>query len=214
MATVLTPILTFTAGTSKAYNPGIADTYSWLPVEGEALGRPLYARASYITNFSDMAINLSAGDVSIGAVTIKDNNSGLNADVVNVPGYGAGLQVLTQDLESTIDDITIGDKAGNYANVDSSLSALNVKIVNPSLIPFGGYTKCESRTSGNPSFIPSQIVIHNNSNNDVNVTLTLTSGMSCLIPVGKNTSANHIMVLNLAVSTVNVYDGTAITFFA
>lgn len=130
MGTVLTPILSATAGTSKAYNVGMAETYSWVPIEGETLGRPMYARASYITNFSDMSINLSAGDVSIGAVTIKDNNSGLNADVVSIPGYGSGLQVLTQDLESTIDDVTIGDKEGHYANVDSTLSALNVKVTN------------------------------------------------------------------------------------
>jgi len=136
MGTVLTPILSATAGTSRAYNPGIADTYSWIPVEGDALGRPLYAKASYITNFSDMSIHLSASELSIGAVTLKDNNSGLNADVVSVPGYGAGLQVLTQDLESTIDDITIGDKEGNYAGVDNNLSALQVKVVNPAPVVY------------------------------------------------------------------------------
>jgi len=113
MGTVLTPILCATAGTPRAYNPSIAETFSWLPVEGDALGRPLYARASYVTNFSDMAISLSASELSIGAVTIKDNDSSLNADVVAIPGYGAGLQVLTQDLESDIDDVTIGDKNNN-----------------------------------------------------------------------------------------------------
>lgn len=130
MGTVLTPILTATAGTSQAYNPGIADTYSWVPIVGDALGRPMYARASYITNFSDMSIYLSASELSIGAVTIKDNNSGLNADVVSIPDYGAGLQVLTQDLQSDIDDITIGDKQGHYADVDWSLSALKVNVTN------------------------------------------------------------------------------------
>jgi hypothetical protein len=109
----------------------MADTYSWLPIEGESLGRPMYARASYITNFSDMSINLSASELSIGAVTLKDNNSGLNADVVGVPGYGAGLQVLTQDLESTIDDIAIGDKVGNnYATIRPETSSLNVNVSN------------------------------------------------------------------------------------
>ena len=130
MGTVLTPILSATKDTSRAYNVGIAETYSWVPVEGDVLGRPLYARASYVTNFSDMSIHLSASELSIGAVTIKDNNSGLNADVVGVPGYGAGLQVLTQDLESSIDDITIGDKDGYYASVDPLLSSLQVKVTN------------------------------------------------------------------------------------
>ena len=129
MNTVLTPILTSTAGTNRSYNVGIADTYSWVPIEGEALGRPMYARAGYITNFSDLSIQLSAAELNVGAVTIKDEGTGINADVVNIPGYGAGLQVLTQDLESSIDDITIGDKGGiNYATVNAYSSSLNVSI--------------------------------------------------------------------------------------
>jgi len=209
MSIVLTPILSATAGTSKAYNPGIADTYSWLPIEGDALGRPLYARASYVTNFSDMSINLSASELLIGAVTLKDNNSGLNADVVSVPGYGAGLQVLTQDLESSIDDITIGDKQGHYADVNSTLSALNVYPV----VPSGGYTLCDTRTSGYPTFTSKEILIHNSANSDVYVTLTLTSGLSCRVPIGKSTEPNHILRLNVAVSAVNIYSGCEITFF-
>lgn len=130
MGTVLTPILTSTKGTTQSYNVGMAETYSWVPIVGDALGRPMYARASYITNFSDMSIYLSASELSIGAVTIKDNNSGLNADVVNIPDYGAGLQVLTQDLQSDIDDITIGDKQGHYADVVPELSALRVNVTN------------------------------------------------------------------------------------
>lgn len=131
MGTVLTPILTSTAGTPQTYNVGMAETYSWVPIVGDALGRPMYARASYITNFSDMSIYLSASELSIGAVTIKDNNSGLNADVVNIPDYGAGLQVLTQDLQSDIDDITIGDKGGqHYATIDGPLSSLHVQVTN------------------------------------------------------------------------------------
>jgi hypothetical protein len=129
MGTVLTPILTSTAGTSRAYNPSIADTYSWVPVEGDALGRPLYARASYVTNFSDMSISLSASELSIGAVTIKDNNSGLNADVITDSGSNA-LRVLTQDLDSSIDDITIGDRMGNFVTVKQSTSSLNVNVTN------------------------------------------------------------------------------------
>lgn len=130
MGTVLTPILSSTKDTPQTYNVGMAETYSWVPVVGDALGRPMYARASYITNFSDMSIYLSASELSIGAVTIKDNNSGLNADVVNIPDYGAGLQVLTQDLQSDIDDITIGDKQGHYADVVPELSALRVNVTN------------------------------------------------------------------------------------
>jgi hypothetical protein len=82
-----------------------------------------------------------------------------------------------------------------------------------SQVPYA-YTKCETRSSGNPSFIPSQILIHNNSNNDVTVDLTLTSGSTCSIPIGKNSAVNHILKLNLAVSQVNNYNGCTINFFA
>jgi hypothetical protein len=136
MSIVLNPILSATFGTSRAYNPGIAETYSWVPIEGEALGRPLYAQANYITNFSDLQVSLSTSEVNIGSVHISDESSGVTADVVAIPDYGNGLQVLTQDLESSIDDITIGDKQGHYADVDPVLSALNVKIVNSNVINF------------------------------------------------------------------------------
>ena len=138
MSIVLNPILSATAGTSRAYNPGIAETYSWIPVEGEALGRPLYAQANYITNFSDLQVSLSTSEVDIGSVHISDQGSGVTADVVEISGYGNGLQVLTQDLESSIDDITIGDKQGHYADVDPVLSALNVKIVNSNAVSISG----------------------------------------------------------------------------
>ena len=138
MSVVLTPILSATAGTSQAYNEGIAEAYSWVPTVGEALGRPMYAKASYITNFSDLQIQLSASEVDIGSVHISDQGSGVTADVVEISGYGNGLQVLTQDLQSDIDDITIGDKQGHYADVDPVLSALNVKVVNSNVIGVSG----------------------------------------------------------------------------
>ena len=210
MSVILTPILSATAGTSQAYNEGIAEAYSWVPTVGEALGRPMYAKASYITNFSDLQLTLSSSEVNIGSVHISDASSGVTADVVAIPDYGNGLQVLTQDLESSIDDITIGDKQGHYADVNSTLSALNVYPV----VPSGGYTLCETRTSGYPTFTSREILIHNSANSHVDVTLTLTSGLSCRVPVGKNSEPNHTLQLNVAVSAVNIYNGCEITFFA
>ena len=80
--------------------------------------------------------------------------------------------------------------------------------------PGGSFTKCETRTSGNPSFTPAQIYIHNLTNVDKAVALTLISGMTCTIAVGKNTTPNHAFTLNLAVSGVTNYDGCSITYFA
>ena len=204
----LVPILTGTPGQPPSYNVGMAETFSWVPVDNDR-NRPLFARAGYITNLKDISISLSASNINIGGVEIKDGaNPSIAATVVQDLGHGNSLQVLTQDLDSKTDDVTIGDRIGNSALVNSTLSALCVYS-----IPYS-FTKCETRTSGNPSFTPKQILLHNETNNDVNVILTLTSGLSCAIPVGKNTGVNHTVTLNVAVSQVNNYSGCSINFFA
>lgn len=40
-----TPVLTTTPALTTTYNPGMAETFSWIPMEGA--GRPLFARAVY-----------------------------------------------------------------------------------------------------------------------------------------------------------------------
>jgi len=103
---------------------------SWLKVRNNA-DRDLFAQANYITNFDDLSISLSASDINIGNVHISDSTTGLHADVVNV-GVGSGaLRVITQDLESSQDDVTIGDRDGNFAAVYKQLSALKVYNTNP-----------------------------------------------------------------------------------
>lgn len=113
---------------SKPVNSNVGYNNSWLEIENDA-NRDLFAQASYITNFDDLTISLSAGNVTIGAVEIKDGNSGLKADVTASDGLNA-LRVLTQDLESDVDDITIGDRDKNYATVNPSTSSLRVDITN------------------------------------------------------------------------------------
>jgi len=189
-------------------NSNVGYNNSWLHVQNNA-NRELFAQASYITNFDDLTISLSAGNVDIGAVEIKDWNSNIRADVTTSDGLNA-LRVLTQDLESSVDDITIGDKNGNFATIQMPQSALRVYPV----ITAGGFTRCETRTSGNPTFVPCQILIYNSANTHVFPVLTLSSGLSCRIPIGKNSENNHILTLNLEVSGVNDYAGCEITFFA
>lgn len=190
-------------------NSNVGYNNSWIHVENDA-NRELFAQANYITNFEDFTLTLSARDVNIGAVEIKDWNSENRVDVVADDGVNA-LRVLSQDLEASVDDITIGDKQGNFATIQASQSALRVYPVTNA----GGFTRCETRTSGNPTFVSNQILIHNLSNADgIFPILTLTSGTSCKIPMGKNTDINHVLILNLAVSAVNNYAGCEISFFA
>jgi hypothetical protein len=110
----------------------MAETFSWVPVENDA-NRPLFARAGYITNLNDLSISLSASDINIGSVELADGvNPSIRASIVSLgTGQGNALKVLTQDLESLVDDITIGDKSGNFAAVNQSLSALRILEVAP-----------------------------------------------------------------------------------
>ena len=121
---ILTPILTGGNGT-PTYNLGIAETYSWIPIQNDQ-NRPLYARANYITNLSDLSISLSAGDLNIGSVEIIDHDTGYKATV----SQAGAIHVLPPDLESNVDDITIGDRDGSLAAVVRSLSALRTFTVN------------------------------------------------------------------------------------
>lgn len=187
-------------------NVNLCHNNSWIKVDNNA-DRALYAQAAYITNLDDLKINVQSPNIKIGSVKLEDSDSGLMADVVPVgAGFGA-LRVISQDLESSEDDVTIGDREGNFASVNSSLSALNVYITNPS------FTKCETRTFGTPSFVSKQILIYNNSNTTANVSLTLSSGMNCQIPVGSS-GYNNTINLNLEVVEVNNYSGCIINFFA
>jgi hypothetical protein len=121
---ILTPVLT--GGNGKpTYNLGIAETYSWIPIENDQ-NRPMFARANYITNLSDLSISLSAGDLNIGSVEIIDHDTGYKAAVTQA----GAVHVLPPDLESTIDDITIGDRDGSKASVNAATSALRVLVVN------------------------------------------------------------------------------------
>jgi hypothetical protein len=115
---------------SAPLNCNVGYNNSWIHVDNNA-GRELFAQASYITNFSDINISLSASDLDIGSVHILDSDTGLKADVVPV-GIGIGaLRVISQDLESSEDDVTIGDRLGNFASVYAPLSALKVYNTNP-----------------------------------------------------------------------------------
>lgn len=187
-------------------NVNLCHNNSWIKVDNNA-NRTLFAQAAYVTNLDDLKINVQSPNIKIGSVKLEDSSSGMMADIVSVaPGSGA-LRVISQDLESTEDDVTIGDRNGNFASVNSTLSALNVYITNPS------FTKCETRTSGTPSFVSKQILIYNNNNTTANVSLTLSSGMNCQIPVGSS-GHNNTLSLNLEVVDVNDYSGCIVNFFA
>lgn len=73
MAT-LNPILTSTPGNPLTYNPSVADTFSWIPVEN-ASGRPLYARAVYSVNRNDQLGQDGFDFIGAGTTSIENYNA-------------------------------------------------------------------------------------------------------------------------------------------
>lgn len=65
-----TPSLVPTPGDPVSYSVGQAETFSWVPVQGA--GRPLYARATYLANASDISVSLSANDLNINLTDVEN----------------------------------------------------------------------------------------------------------------------------------------------
>jgi len=65
-----TPNLVPTPTDPPTYNPGMAETYSWVPVNGA--GRPLFARATYLANASDISVSLSASELSVNMADVEN----------------------------------------------------------------------------------------------------------------------------------------------
>lgn len=81
-------LLTATPGDPPTYNPSMADTFSWVPVQGA--GRPLFARATYLTNAEDISISLSANNLVVNTDEvenlIRNSNTLLNAISARLDG--------------------------------------------------------------------------------------------------------------------------------
>lgn len=127
----LTPIISTTPSVQPNYNVSMAETFSWIPIENNA-NRPLFARAGYITNLSDINVTLSAGNLAIGSVAIKDGNSNREADVEAIGNGLNALRVLTQALAPDADTVSLGDRTGNNVTVNPVTSSLNVNLTNAS----------------------------------------------------------------------------------
>lgn len=95
----LTPKLTATPAATPTYNTGMAETLSWIPIEGA--GRPLFAQASYLTNASDISLNLNAGDISIDNSGLETLVTETNSKLDTLATYTDGVETLLTQLSST-----------------------------------------------------------------------------------------------------------------
>lgn len=62
-----TALLSATPSEPPTYNPSVADTFSWVPVQGA--GRPLFARASYLVGAD---LNLTMGDLNVNMADVEN----------------------------------------------------------------------------------------------------------------------------------------------
>jgi len=112
----LSPRLTATPSAAPTYNVGMAETFSWIPVEGA--GRPLFARTMYLANPEDIKVSLSADNLSVGIDTTDVENLIIKSNTL--------LNVLTADTYS-IENFTNSIDA--YADaIDQSILDTNTKL--------------------------------------------------------------------------------------
>ena len=187
-----------TPGIIPSYSVGMAETYSWVPIDGAS--RPLYARATYVTNFDDFTVSISAAELHVSALEIKDGNSGRLADVVDAGDGTNGLRVVTQDLEPQYDTVSLADTDGNTVGVTSS--ALNVNVINVINAAdantkdwnFINATVPTNTLQALSSIICNSVTIYNTSQDKIEVYRTGNSG--AFIPLDKNDSIDIRVVAN------------------
>ena len=120
----LSPLLTATPTTPPTYNVGMAETFSWVPVEGA--GRPLFARATYLANPEDIKVSLSAGNLNISLDELE-----LNTDEVEGLIRTANETLTAFKLENDV-NIKRTNTLLNYltATQDDSVSLLHALTAN------------------------------------------------------------------------------------
>lgn len=102
----LTPQIVPTPGTPATYNPNIAETFSWLPVQGA--GRELYAKATYdiagaqalgqngftITNINDTAIYSAGAGNSFTSLQMLTSTKFVGLSTLTPQNIGTGLNAV------------------------------------------------------------------------------------------------------------------------
>lgn len=76
-----THVISSTPGNPVSYNPSMAETFSWVPITNA--NRPFYAKATYLTNASDISISTGAITVNMAAVESKIDTTNNKLDITN-----------------------------------------------------------------------------------------------------------------------------------
>lgn len=79
-STSLSTALTASPFNSPTFNSGTAEAFSWVEISGA--GRPLYAKATYLTNASDISIN--ANSINLSVEGLEEITNKINDEVKNI----------------------------------------------------------------------------------------------------------------------------------
>jgi hypothetical protein len=104
----MTPLLTATPGNPPTYNAGMAETLSWIPVNGA--GRPLFAQATYLTNASDISINAGSLSLDLTTTNNKIDTTNLKQDKIitllnSITAMSIQIDLNTDDLKINVDQV-------------------------------------------------------------------------------------------------------------
>jgi hypothetical protein len=143
----LSPVLTATPGAPPTYNAGMAETFSWIPVEGA--GRPLYAKATYLTNASDISITTGALSLDITPTNTKlDLLTSIQTSKQNeiitllhsVTGMSIQIDLNTEDLKINVDQVeTLLQKLSAQLDIQNGL--IGIDVLTPGSTYTGNWTK-------------------------------------------------------------------------
>ena len=115
----LTPLLTSTPNTPPFYNEGMAETFSWVPIQGA--GRPLYARATYLTNATDIS---GGGSISVTTTPIQSNTISSLSGPLTSNGIALSANASRKELF-----IMNTGMSALYVSLGSSASITNYAVV-------------------------------------------------------------------------------------
>lgn len=110
---------------STPSHPSIGWNNSWIVIDNNA-NRELYAQAMYVTNFDELEITLSAGDLRIGSIEINDPRNINSKATIDAPTSSLNVKINNSDYATSNNqeiEITLLNQL--TANTNTSIALLN-----------------------------------------------------------------------------------------
>ena len=120
-----TPILSAVPTDPPTYNPSMADTFSWVPVQGA--GRTLFARACYLVG---AGLSLDVGDIDINLADVEtlitSSNTKLDALTATIDSIEAKQNTTNSLLSSQLGQSGFVFLTGGAIAINGNFSTVQV----------------------------------------------------------------------------------------